>query len=89
MSTKYSMSAMQNGEWGSVALFLDSVPLEAMIQCALAIIDDGAEDAYIKDLDYGEILWLYSDGLDNQNRSDDCDYEVGYDPYLGCYTDDC
>ena len=20
---------------------------------------------------------------------DDCDYEVGYDPYLGCYTDDC
>lgn len=20
---------------------------------------------------------------------DDCDYEVGFDPYLGCYTDDC
>ena len=20
---------------------------------------------------------------------DDCDYEVGYDPYMGCYTDDC
>lgn len=20
---------------------------------------------------------------------DDCDYEVGYDPYCGCYTDDC
>ena len=19
----------------------------------------------------------------------DCDYEVGYDPYCGCYTDDC
>lgn len=19
---------------------------------------------------------------------DDCDYEVGYDPYLGCFTDD-
>lgn len=20
---------------------------------------------------------------------DDCDYEVGFDPYLGCYSDDC
>ena len=20
---------------------------------------------------------------------DDCDYEVGYDPYMGCFTDDC
>lgn len=20
---------------------------------------------------------------------DDCDYEVGYDPYCGCFTDDC
>lgn len=20
---------------------------------------------------------------------DDCDYEVGFDPYLGCFTDDC
>lgn len=20
---------------------------------------------------------------------DDCDYDVGFDPYLGCYTDDC
>ena len=20
---------------------------------------------------------------------DDCDYEIGYDPYLGCFSDDC
>ena len=20
---------------------------------------------------------------------DDCDYECGFDPYMGCYTDDC
>ena len=20
---------------------------------------------------------------------DDCDYEVGFDPYLGCFSDDC
>ena len=22
-------------------------------------------------------------------ETDDCDYEIGFDPYLGCYTDDC
>ena len=20
---------------------------------------------------------------------DDCDYDVGFDPYMGCFTDDC
>jgi len=20
---------------------------------------------------------------------DNCDYEIGYDPYMGCFTDDC
>lgn len=20
---------------------------------------------------------------------DDCDYEVGFDPYMGCFSDDC
>lgn len=20
---------------------------------------------------------------------DDCDYEIGFDPYMGCFTDDC
>ena len=24
-----------------------------------------------------------------EDEDDDCDYEVGYDPYMGCYTDDC
>jgi hypothetical protein len=24
-----------------------------------------------------------------EEPEDDCDYEVGYDPYCGCFTDDC
>lgn len=24
-----------------------------------------------------------------ESEIDDCDYEVGYDPYLGCFSDDC
>jgi hypothetical protein len=26
---------------------------------------------------------------DDPEPPDDCDYEVGFDPYAGCYTDDC
>ena len=25
----------------------------------------------------------------DESEIDDCDYEVGYDPYLGCFSDDC
>ena len=28
-------------------------------------------------------------GGDDPEPPDDCDYEVGFDPYAGCYTDDC
>lgn len=26
---------------------------------------------------------------EDETDYDDCDYEVGYDPYMGCFTDDC
>ncbi len=26
---------------------------------------------------------------DDYEDYDDCDYECGYDPYMGCFTDDC
>lgn len=29
-------------------------------------------------------------GADNEDEyPDDCDYECGFDPYAGCFTDDC
>ena len=29
------------------------------------------------------------DDFDEYDDYDDCDYECGYDPYMGCFTDDC
>lgn len=26
---------------------------------------------------------------DDDDDYDDCDYDIGYDPYMGCFTDDC
>ena len=31
----------------------------------------------------------YEDDYDEYDDYDDCDYECGYDPYMGCFTDDC
>jgi hypothetical protein len=31
----------------------------------------------------------YDDQTDWEDLYEDPDYEMGFDPYLGCYTDDC
>lgn len=35
----------------------------------------------------GEVVWIPNDDFD-EDPSGDYD-EVGYDPFTGCYTDDC
>lgn len=37
--------------------------------------------------DYGNLIGRRDD--DNYDYEDDCDDDCGYDPYLGCFTDDC
>lgn len=32
---------------------------------------------------------IYAADISNPEPPDDCDYECGFDPYAGCYTDDC
>lgn len=36
----------------------------------------GPDDVFVEE-DYGT------------EEPDDCDYEVGFDPYMGCFTDEC
>lgn len=31
----------------------------------------------------------YCSEPEEEDYPDDCDYEIGFDPYLGCFTDDC
>lgn len=32
--------------------------------------------------------YQYYNNIDIE-KEDDCDYEIGYDPYLGCFSNDC
>ena len=55
---------------------------------ALAIEMD---NALAKALEHAEVVseeWEDEDEEFN-DWEDDCDYEMGFDPYLGCFSDDC
>lgn len=45
----------------------------------------GVAGEFMDELDDVLAPYCYTDPAD----WDDCDYECGFDPYCGCYTDDC
>lgn len=66
--------------------------LDHMIDACRAIWLDpqiGSENVFILNTQTGEVVWDAERDEPDDEDSDDCDYEVGYDPYLGCFTDDC
>ena len=94
--TKYSVNILNDGNWESLALFAHNCDFDAMIDFCNRQFDCGnslytpAEDICIVDMDTGEIAWLWSD--DHPEWDDepaDIDSDCGFDPYLGCFTDDC
>ena len=91
MATKYSLEVFdtENQNWECVALFSDIIPIGIMANCGRDIWDriEGASDVAVLDRDTGEILWNAVD--DQEYDPDDCDNDMGFDPYMGCYTDDC
>lgn len=34
-------------------------------------------------------MFSFPDDEEDDEPFDDCDYEMGFDPYLGCFSDDC
>lgn len=89
MATKYSMRVhdVESGEVVPVALFSDLLDRDTLhaLSCAMSDYVSGASAIEVIDLDTGEVVvdiaYLFPD--------DDCDNDCGYDPYLGCFTDDC
>ena len=51
---------------------------------ALAIEMD---NALAKALEQAEVV--SDEDEEFEDWEDDCDYEMGFDPYLGCFSDDC
>lgn len=94
MMTKYSVSAYTKDGWEGVALFSDKADFNAMVEFCIEQFQNAnstlpCEHIAITDIETGEILWDinhdYEEGIDPYPEDEDC----GFDPYMGCYTDDC
>lgn len=89
--TKYSCDIYSAGNWESVALFSDKTSIPAMICFADQQFDLGApaDNIRIVDLETGELIFDWENEHYWPDDDFDCDNDMGFDPYLGCYTDDC
>lgn len=66
--------------------------LDHMIPACRAIWLDpsiGCEDVMIMDTQTGEIVWDAEVEDDAYDEPADIDDDCGFDPYLGCFTDNC
>lgn len=90
MATKYSMRVRdaESGEVVPVALFSDLLNKDTLHALCVTMLDyvDGASVIEVIDLDTGEVVTNVECYFTDD---DDCDNDCGYDPYLGCFTDDC
>lgn len=92
MATKYSLDVFdtETGEWTSVALFSDIVPVDVLADMGRTLWNDveGAGDVAAIDIDTGEVVWCHTDDTWQDEPAwidDDC----GFDPYEGSFTYDC
>lgn len=96
MATKYSVRwCFEGKDSESIALFSDAVPLNSIVDFMDSLWENNADwqghsitdlrwiDCL--DMETGEVIYLCSDWDEPDNCDDDC----GFDPYMGCYTDDC
>lgn len=81
------------GHWTYVT---DSTEFSTLFQKSRDIINgmygfhtEEIEAIYIIDVDTGEVLAECKPEVEDYGDWDNCDDDCGFDPYLGCYTDDC
>ena len=91
--TKYSVSYSLNfNVWTPVALYSSDLPQKIVENfCDYLFEIEGCTGVEVTDLETGAVIYgIYEEeepedeGLEFDNCDDDC----GFDPYLGCYTDE-
>lgn len=88
-----SIKTYYNGEWTKIADFyhMDVVD-DVILNTALAIEVNPwiPHDlvAIVRE-ETGEIIWDNDESYQDEPYFNDPDDDCGFDPYLGCYTDDC
>lgn len=90
MATKYSMEICdaETGEYTPVALFADFVPADVLHELCVTLFEntEGASTVIVVDMDTGEVVAEVAEPYDPDWGYNE---DMGYDPYMGCCTDDC
>jgi hypothetical protein len=79
------------GKWKTLVLIKGGVPDDAIIDMAMAIYADPSipyDNVAVVDQTDGEVLWDICSAAEYDEPAD-IDSDVGFDPYMGCYSDDC
>ena len=91
MATKYSMEICdaETGEYTPVALWDDMVPADVLHELCVTLLGytEGASTVVCLDMDTGEVIAEAAEPDDDPEWG--FNEAMGYDPYMGCYTDDC
>ena len=93
MATKYSMRAinLETNEETPLALLSDDMGWELLQQLCEVVSHYTIGPARIEviDMDTGEVEAEFTSSNNDYNEPDNIDDDCGFDPYMGCYTDDC
>ena len=80
----------KNGDGVEVAHFLDIVDFDIVIDTARAMACDlalGFDNVVVNNNNEGDIWNAYD--ADEYDEPADIDSDMGFDPYMGCFSDDC
>lgn len=94
MATKYSMEVLdaETDNWEGIALFSDLFTRDALAEIGRATWEqlEGAASLTITDMETGEVMFdVGDDTMPDPYEDWGFNEDMGYDPYMGCYTDDC
>lgn len=98
--TRYYASIHYNDNWEDIAEFSNKAEYDAVYDFCISQFSNGnslvapADNIAIFDAYTGEKVWDFNEDEspneeDPYYEPDGIDDDMGYDPYLGCYTDDC
>ena len=98
MINKYSLEILDasNGEWMTISLFSEFMTPEFLAKIAnmVWLEAEGAADVAVMDLETNTLVFSVNTPYEEVADADlDLDWgyneDMGFDPYMGCYTDDC
>lgn len=87
----YKMMIHDGYDWTTLAEF-DPAIFDIMVQSGRSVAVNptmSPETVVIMDCETGEILWDIDEEDEPDYEPADIDDDCGFDPYMGCFTDDC